>query len=289
MTYVTSEFAAGRKNLRAIRSDGTVISTVWAGGQSPVRISINSEGDRLAVANYDGSVAVHALSKTGSIGRLLHRFISNSGSSRMHSAIFGPAGSNLLYATELATDKVYVFDLGPSRGELRLVQTLVMSRGSGPRQIVVAGQVAYVASELDAHVEILRRAPNGSLQALSRIPVQSSGATAELVVDPTGNWLIVLMRTPDACVVFAIAGESLTPHSTQTCGRAPRYATFGPLEKGTGVAAGSGTQTSLFTFWVAAQKSDEVLALPFDSSTGLLGKAVLVGSAKGAAGLVVER
>jgi 6-phosphogluconolactonase (cycloisomerase 2 family) len=298
---VTSEFNAGQKNLRAIRPDGTVVSTVWAGGEAPVRIEVNAAGDRLALADYEGSVAVFALSKTGSIGRLLNRYASDSSTSRIHSAVFGPAVSNLLYVTDLGDDKVFVFDLGSSRNELRLIQTLAMPEGSGPRQIVFAGKVAYVASELDAHIDVLRVGPKGLLEAVSRVPIEPVGATAELVLDPSGRWLIALMRTPDACVVFSVKGESLTPHSTHGCGRAPRFATFGSpvagqldtptISKGgsAGGSAGSIKQHAEMTLWVAAQKSDEVLALRFDSTTGTLGAEVLVGSANGAAGLVVER
>ena len=73
--YVTSETSGANTNLFAITRAGKVLSSVNSGGLLPVRSAVS--GNRLAVANYDGSVALFSLAANGSITKTLALIIRN--------------------------------------------------------------------------------------------------------------------------------------------------------------------------------------------------------------------
>ncbi len=153
--YVTSEMGADRRNLRSVTAAGVVLSVVNSGGTAPVRSDVNAVGDRLAVANYDGSVALFALTRNGAIGNRLALVSLGNGSgtqgaavttgssgepdgarlSHPHSVTFNPSGTEL-WVADIGTDLVMRFDLGPEAFD---------SRGSGtvahdPRFGAVSGR-----------------------------------------------------------------------------------------------------------------------------------------------------
>ena len=160
--YVTSELSPDKGNLFAITFDGKIMSRVGSGGGAPVRTAVS--GDRLAVANYDGSVALFGRSAKGAIGPMLARAtttgsgpnIERQSSSHPHSVTFTPDGSGL-WVADLGADVVVRYELGAKRASLRDVERVTMGAESGPRQVTLgANGLLYVASELDGHIGILR-------------------------------------------------------------------------------------------------------------------------------------
>jgi 6-phosphogluconolactonase len=279
--YVTSEQGSTGKNLQAIDQNGQVLSVASSRGSNPVRSVVSGDGQRLAVANYDGSVALFALKDDGSIDTFLDSVktagsgpkVKRQESSHPHAVLF--AGSDQLLVSDLGADVVRVFNLGPQRESLTESTPIMMAAGSGPRQVVLSrdSKSAYVIGELDSSITVLKRDEAGVFSIAGRIPIVPNGALAEGSLHPNGQWLIVLNRGPDTCVVVDLQTQTPTVNSASECGAWPRYATF----------ASGGSQIV-----VAAQKSDELITYPFDAATGQIGPRVAVARLDGAAMVVVH-
>ncbi len=279
--YVTSEQGSERENLRAMDQDGRVLSVVSSQGANPVRSAVSDDGLRLAVANYDGSIALFALNPDGTIGALLASVktvgtgpnAKRQESSHPHAVVF--ADPDRLLVSDLGADVVRVFDLGRARDTLTSVNVIAMAPGSGPRQVVLSrdSKSAYVIGELDSSITQLTRDNAGMYSIAVRVPIVPSGALAEGMIHPNGRWLVVLNRGPNTCVVVDLAERVPTVVSSSECGAWPRYATF----------ASAGSQII-----VAAQKSNELIAFPFDASTGQIGPRTATARLEGAATVVLR-
>ncbi len=279
--YVTSEMGADRRNLRSVTAAGVVLSVVNSGGTAPVRSDVNAVGDRLAVANYDGSVALFALTRNGAIGNRLALVSLGNGSgtqgaavttgssgepdgarlSHPHSVTFNPSGTEL-WVADIGTDLVMRFDLGPKRSTLTEAERLPMTPGSGPRQVVFgSGGVTYVAAELDGHIDVLARATATATatttRLVRRVAIRPAARTAELTLHPSGRWLIALSRGTGQCIVYLVRGDTLTETSAAACGNWPRFSAF---------------DRSGSLLLVAAQRGDQVLEFSFDANVGALTK-----------------
>ena len=259
--YVTSEVGGG-KNLRAVTRAGTVLSAVSSGGGSPVRSDVNRAGDRLAVANYDGSVALFSLSRNGSIARLLDSARTTGsgpdrprqGSSHPHSVSFGASGTEL-WVADLGADTVLRFGLGTDRASLVEKERIAMPVGSGPRQVLLSATgLAYVAGELDGHLDVLG-IQGADAKLLRRVRVREGAYTAEIALHPSGRWLVALSRGTGECVVFDVLGDDLREAGAVACGDWPRHGAFDR----------TGT-----LFFVSSQKGNEVLEFGFDKRAGTL-------------------
>ena len=289
LLYVASELSGGRKNIRVIRPSGAILATTWSGGVGPVRLALNAAGDRLAVANYDSSVALLPLDPSGVPGMpLAIARTTGSGpdpkrqtSSHPHGVTFSASGRSL-YVADLGADAVIRYDLGPTRSSLTIAQRLALPPGSGPRQVALDGSTAYVANELAASISTISLAADGSMAVVRDTPLPRPGPPGELLIDPTGRWMVVLVRGADLCQVFEItaiatatetattAGTALRPAGSAPCGHTPRFALF--------TADGA-------RLVVASQGDGTVRSVVFDPETGALGGADVVATLPGAAGL----
>jgi 6-phosphogluconolactonase len=282
--YVTSESGQKRANLRSIDASGQTSSTASSGGANPVRSSASPAGDRLAVANYDGSIALLSLDTNGRILRLLATAstsgsgpnVKRQGSSHPHAVVF--LDDNHVLAADLGSDQVYTYALGTTRTLLSLQSTAQLAAGSGPRQVVVSpnGKYAYVVGELDSTITTFRIGSAGLLEQASTVKLAPAGALAEALIHPDGRWMVVLNRGPNTCVVFDVSGGDLKPVASPPagCGKWPRHAAFDQSGK---------------RLFVASQKSDELLAFSFDSRTGSVGRLLGSSPLKGAATVVLVR
>ncbi len=257
--YTTSELSGGM-NLRALMTTGKVLSSRSSGGQSPVRLAIDETASRLAVANYDGSVALFELAPDGSIrSRLaLHR-TAPAASTHPHSVAFD---EGQLVVADLGANSVLVFSLGRDWRALDLRQVLVLPAGTGPRQIVALSPTRRaVVGELNSTLTILDRAPgSGRLAVAATLAVSPPGALAEGLVDPSGRWLVVLSRGPDLCISFDVTGllarrPSLDQADAAHCAPGARHAVF------------DDTGSQLF---VASVRAQTVERIGFSSSNGRL-------------------
>ena len=280
LVYATSELSGGRRNLRALRPTGETVAAVWSGGANPVRLAINVAGDRLAVANYDGSVALLALDATGIPGPPL-AVVRTSGSgpdlkrqaaSHPHGVAFSPSGRSV-YMTDLGADSVLRFDVGPTRSSLVVVQRLALPPGSGPRQIVLDGSQAYVANELSGTITSLVLSSDGTMAVTATTKLEDGGDPGEVLLDPTSRWLVLLVRGSGTCQVFDRATPGLRATSSTPCGVAPRFAEFFP----------EGDR-----LLIASTGDDTVRVATFDPDRGVIGPTVVVLSITKPAGIAAR-
>ena len=178
--------------------------------------------------------------------------------SRTHQAIFLPGG--LVATTDMGYDLVRFWR--PGDDGLRLVQQVVLPKGSGPRHGVwhPSGHL-YVVTELSREVFVLAADAEGRWRILSGQPLLGTLDTdtaAELCTSRDGSTLYAGVRGSDTIGVLAVrgAGESLQLTALADAG------THWPRHH---VVVND-------TLLVAGQLADEVVSLPLDARTGVPGR-----------------
>jgi 6-phosphogluconolactonase len=135
----------------------------------------------------------------------------------LHS-IYANPGNRFVYACDLGTDNIWLFDFDAGSGALTLAPQPAgkVPPGSGSRHLALSpdGRFAYVNGEMGLNVTAFaRNAGNAALTALQTIPVLPEGAatngvsTAEIFCHPSGKWLYVSNRGRGSIAVFAIGDD----------------------------------------------------------------------------------
>lgn len=197
----------------------------------------------------------------------------------VHSTYPGPENRQL-YACDLGTDKIWIFDLNPATAALTPAQPAfaTVPPGSGPRHLAWSrdGRFAYVNGEMGMNVTVFFRDPaTGALtarQTISTLPpghATTNGLTnAEIMMHPTGRWLYVSNRGCDTITMFAVGDDGLlTWHQTAPAQvKMPR---------------GFGLDPAGHWLVVGGQADHRLAVLKIDSDTGRLtttGQAATVGA-----------
>mgnify|MGYP000962043056 CR=1 FL=1 len=178
--------------------------------------------------------------------------------SRTHQTIFLPGG--VLATTDMGLDVVRFWR--PAPGALRLLQTVALPKGSGPRHGVwhPSGHL-YIVTELSREVYVLAADAAGTWRVLSATPLLGSLDTdtaAEICAGRDGSALYAGVRGSDTVGVLAVrgAGESLRLTALADAGTHwPRHHVV--------------VDDMLL---VAGQLGDEVVSLPLDPRTGVPGR-----------------
>jgi len=178
--------------------------------------------------------------------------------SRAHQAVFLPGG--LVATTDMGYDLVRFWRAG---GEgLRLVQQVVLPKGSGPRHGVwhPSGHL-YVVTELSREVFVLAPDAEARWRIVSGQPLLGTLDTdtaAELCTSRDGSTLYAGVRGSDTIGVLAVrgAGESLQLTALADAG------THWPRHH---VVVND-------TLLVAGQLADEIVSMPLDARTGVPGR-----------------
>jgi 6-phosphogluconolactonase len=199
--------------------------------QGTCHVSVDATGSNVFAANYTAGSAV--CFQTGPDGSLNRRTalvkLTGSGPNLerqthpyIHSMYAAP-GNRFVYACDLGTDNVWVFDLDARSGTLTLAQPPAgkVPPGSGPRHLALHpnGRFAYVNGEMGMNVTAFARNPDtGALTAIQTLPTLPAGVdtngltTAEIFCHPSGKWLYVsnrdvAKRGRDSIAVYAIAAD----------------------------------------------------------------------------------
>jgi 6-phosphogluconolactonase len=202
-----------------------------SGGSGPCHVSMDKAGKNVFVANYGGgSVAMLPVKDDGSLGEATS-FIQHTGSSvnpgrqkepHAHSINLDPAGK-YAFAADLGTDMVYVYKVDPANGTLtkNAPAGAKLAPGSGPRHFAFHpnGKHAFVINELLLTLTSFNYDPDSGtlneIETISTLPDNTTNkgfSTAEVVVHPSGKWVLGSNRTHDSIAVFAFdeAKGSLT-------------------------------------------------------------------------------
>lgn len=183
------------------RVDGDVVEPVAApattGAAGPCHVAFDADGARLFAANYvGGRLSVH----DAATASLLAAFdfegdgprFDRQQSPHAHQAVLDRARSRLL-VNDLGSDRVRVIRFAPT-GELthEPADDIVMHPGAGPRHLVIAGDLAIVANELDRTASIVDLTTDEELDAVPIGPdVEPRGLGASAIrLTRTGTVLI---------------------------------------------------------------------------------------------------
>ncbi|KTS03663.1 lactonase family protein [Microbacterium testaceum] len=229
------------------RVSGAVVPDLAAAARA-LREAAGDEYGHLVPA-YDAAPETDAESEEAAIGPRV---------SRSHQAIFLPGG--LIATTDMGLDLVRFWR---SSGDgLRLVQQVVLPKGSGPRHGVwhPSGHL-YVVTELSREVFVLAPDAETRWRVISGQPLVGSLDTdtaAELCASRDGSTLYAGVRGSDTIGVLAVrgAGEELQFTALADAG------THWPRHH---VVVND-------TLLVAGQLADEIVSLPLDARTGVPGR-----------------
>jgi 6-phosphogluconolactonase len=261
------------------------INRTSTGGNGPCHICLDGHAGHALVANYGGgSVCVLPIDARGGLGQAT-AFVQHHGSGvdrqrqagpHAHGVALDPTGRLALVA-DLGLDQVLLYDFNPEQGTLAAHDPPfgATDPGSGPRHVAFApgGKLLYVVGEMGNSVSCFAYdAQAGRLKQVQTMPTlpadfRGGSTAAELMVHPTGRFLLVSNRGHDSIAVYRIDPQTglLSPPRWHACGgKTPRHFTADP----TGV-------------WllVANQDSDNVVVFRFDPESGSLtptGRAVPV-------------
>jgi len=250
-------------------------------GSGGCHVSVDASGKNVFVANYGGgSVASFRTQADGSLAPLVSLFrATGSGPNPqrqtkpyLHSIYAGP-GNHRVYACDLGTDSIWIFNLAADTGALTPVNPTVakVPPGSGPRHLAwhPNGRFAYVNGEMGMNVTALQLdGETGALTAFQTLPTLPAGVdtngmtTAEIICHPSGKWLYVSNRDVadhgrDSIAVYAIGADGkLTWQQDAPAGvKVPRGLGLDPAGQ-----------------WLiaAGQNDNRIVVLKVDAATGKL-------------------
>ncbi len=200
-------------------------------GNGTCHVSVDAAGVHVFVANYSGGDVVSFVTTTnGSLNSrdaVLHFEGSGPNPKRQNRpylhATYLDSGNRHLYACDLGTDSLWIFDFDGRSGKLTPATppSAKVPPGSGPRHLAFSPdeKYVYVNGEMGLNVTAFGRAPDtGTLtavQTVSTLPPDAetnSLSTAEIFCHPSGKWLYVSNRDSsgkgnDSLAVFAIGKD----------------------------------------------------------------------------------
>jgi 6-phosphogluconolactonase len=260
-------------------------------GSVCAHVSVDASGRNVFLASYGAADIMAFRTKTdGSLDRrtaLLH--ITGSGPNRTrqtqahpHAMYIDPENRHV-YACDLGTDKIWIFDIDAASGALTPATLSSGSPcaevppGSGPRHLAFSpnGRFVYVNGEMGLNVTVFKRQPaNGELTPIQTVSTMPPGAdpagatTAEIFCHPTGKWLYVSNRGCGTIAVFAIGSDG-------------RLTLLEDAPAGVKVPRGFGIDPTGHWLIAGDQAGDKIAVLKIDPETGKLsatGQIVPLGS-----------
>jgi 6-phosphogluconolactonase len=246
----------------------TLLNTQKIDGDSPCHVSLDATGEFLAVANYtSGSVVVFPVANDGVIKPSSSMIVHNgSGPNKQrqekahaHCAFWDPSNRYVL-SCDLGADKVFVYDLNRTTGQLVQTSEMSLTPGSGPRHLAFHpnGKWVFVVNELNMTLTTATwdasSAKLKEIQTVSTLPVDAKGdnfSTAEVLVHPSGRFVYSSNRGHHTIASYRVDAESgkLTPTAhTSSGGKTPRNFRITP--KGDFLLAENQESDSIYSFRV---------------------------------------
>ena len=245
-------------------------------GRGACYVSVDPAAPFAYVANYSsGSVAAFPIGKEGELGEA-SSVVQHEGSGPNAERQEGPhahfiqAGvGGFLYAADLGTDKVNLYKLDPTTGQLQAGDPsfLAVDPGRGPRHLDFHpnGRFVYIMNELMGSVTAMSFSESDqefqTLQTISSLPEDFDGynKSADIHVHPSGRFLYASNRGDlNSIAIYAIDSETgrLTLSGIQSEDIAwPRNFAIDP--------------TGAFLL-VANRDTDDIRSFRIDPETGLL-------------------
>lgn len=267
--------------------DLKLLNVVSSEGAGPAYLSVNTSGEFVFVANYNGGcVAVLPLLPTGALGLAVSVYrdkgpvgqthalngppdsyaISGHDNPHAHMIQSDPGGRFVLH-TDLGQDRIYVDSFDRSTGKLTAADPPFVSlpSGDGPRHFVFHpnGRWLYSLQEEASTVVFSQFDPvRGSIkftQTISTLPQGFRGTsfTSELLLSPNGRFLYAANRLHDTIAIFSVQSDGRLQYlgETTTEGDYPRHLSIDP--------------DGLFIY-ACNQRSDSITCFRINRETGRL-------------------
>jgi 6-phosphogluconolactonase len=265
----------------------TLINQVQSLGNEPTHSSLSGDGTHLFVSNYSvledpgGSLAVLPVGADGKLKPVVQLSAhpasrvnpERQASNHVHSTISSPDGK-YVFSNDLGADKIFVYRYDPKANpDLPLTPatpaSVSLPPGSGPRHLLFSadGKHAWLTTEMSAQVTVFDY-QDGTLKQTQAVELAagqptSDKAGAALHASKDGKFLYVSNRgTANQLLVFSIdpaTGQLKELQRRSVEGDHPREFSLDPSGK--------------FVL-IANQKSNQIVVVERDASTGLLGKTV---------------
>ncbi|OFE16001.1 hypothetical protein BA895_21100 [Humibacillus sp. DSM 29435] len=247
LVYAVSEAEHGLVSTFEITPDGRLVlrGQVSSGGAGPCHCAVTADGEHLLVSNYgDGTVAVLPVDRRGNAGSPL-AVVTRHGSGpdpdrqeapHPHLALDLRDGTFLV--ADLGTDEVARYRIDAA-GPARLVETVMLPPGTGPRQVAALARPSAGDDRDDALVVVgelgsnLTYLPHGIHSAeaeksatAAQGPVGPGGTRtypAHLEVAPGGDVLYLSNRGADCVSAFAVDDDGLRFVARVRVGAWPRH------------------------------------------------------------------
>ncbi|MCY1501890.1 6-phosphogluconolactonase [compost metagenome] len=266
--------------------DLRLINQVESRGDHPTHVSLAKDEQHLFIANYaatrapGGSLAVVEVDGSGRLSTVVQQEVHGASgvdpdrqsSSHVHSAVSSPDG-HYVYVQDLGADKIFVYRYDPTNMRHPLVAAvpaaIELPPGSGPRHLLFSpdGRHAYLTLEMSAQIAVFdREGSNLTLKQLTDMAAgqaadHKSGAALHLCAD--GRFLYASNRgKANELLVYAVDkanGKLKELQRRPVEGVEPREFSLDP--------------TGRFVL-IANQKSNQIVVVRREPSTGLLGETV---------------
>jgi 6-phosphogluconolactonase len=244
------------------------------GGGEPCHLTTDPSGRWLIVVNHEhGSVAVFPIEADGRLGERSD-FKQHVGSGpgptqagpHAHFVTFDPAGQRVLVADK-GIDQVVLYQLRDGKLVPNDPPFGRLHAGAAPRHIAFHpnGRYVYVNGEADMTITAFDYdASTGALSELQVLPTVPEDAsrqglsTAQIMVEPGGNFVYVSNRGHDSIAMFRIdpsSGRITALGNVSTQGRTPRNFNIDPSGK---------------RLYAANQSSDTIVTFNINQQTGAL-------------------
>ena len=244
--------------------------TIDLPGLGSCHIALNHDESKLAVANYrSGDLHVYDVNKvnqqlteTGYFKNSPSDDLSMHQKPRMHYGMWDNT-NKFLYAVDLGTDEIKVFDNNSDTFSAKVAATL--TNGDGPRHLAFHPTLStiYVLNELSSTIVAYQQnSTNGELIKIQRLTALPDGVTSKnsasaIRISADGRFLYAGIRGINAISVFSInkAGELTMIQSQSSLGDWPRDFNFSTSER---------------YLLITNQRSNTINVLERDLNTGLL-------------------
>jgi 6-phosphogluconolactonase len=205
----------------------TVLNKQPSGGSGPCYVAIDKAGKHVFTANYgSGSVECIPIAADGKLAEptsvIQHKGSSinpgNQQGPHAHSINLDPS-NKFAIAADLGTDMLYVYKFDPAAGTLTANDPVgaKMPAGSGPRHFAFHpdGKHAFNINEIAMTLASYKwDGDKGTLTPIETVstlppntPPSKKYSTAEVVVHPSGKWVLGSNRTQDSIAVFAFDAD----------------------------------------------------------------------------------
>ncbi|MEZ5402111.1 MAG: lactonase family protein [Bryobacteraceae bacterium] len=214
--------------------DLKILNAISSGGRGPAHVSVDPTGKYVFTANYGaGTVGVLSINDDGSLGKVTDTktisgplgtqpatdappgsfAISGHDAPHVHMALMDPLGRFLL-ASDLGTDRVYIFRLDPATGTLtpNTPEFVQATNGAGPRHFAFHpnGRFLFVLNEEASTMNVMKWDPGSGeatiQQTISTLPSGYEGTnySSEIVATPDGRFVYCGNRLHDTVAIFSV-------------------------------------------------------------------------------------